>query len=206
MTLAWQELNGLSPYHETIVLMEQMVDEVINGKLGETILLVEHSDVYTAGTNAKDNELLKQGNIPVVHTGRGGKFTYHGTGQRVIYPILNLAQSHRQKDLKLYVRMLENWIISTLQSFGIKAYTTPDKVGIWTTTPQGEAKIGAIGVRIKKWVTYHGIAVNISTDLTKFAGIIPCGLEGGHVTSMHKVGSEVSMHEFDMVLKKCCPF
>ncbi len=206
VSLVWRELHGLSPYHETVVLMEQLVDGILEDKLDDTILLVEHEDVYTSGTNAKDSELLKPGDIPVLHTGRGGKFTYHGAGQRVIYPILNLTKPHRQQDLKLYVRMLENWIISTLQSFEIEAYTIPDKVGIWSTVPHGEAKIGAIGIRIKRWVTYHGIAVNISTDLTKFAGIIPCGLEGSAVTSMQEIGVAINMHEFDEALKKHCPF
>ncbi len=182
--------------------MESMVQEVIDKKCSDTILLVEHADVYTGGTNAKNHELLDAGNIPVIHTGRGGKFTYHGPGQRVIYPIINLNIAPWQKDLKLYVSYLENWIISTLSSFDIDAYVIPGKVGIWTNDSNGEAKIGAIGVRVKKWVTYHGISVNISTDLTKFLGIIPCGLEGRKVTSMHEIGAKVSMNDFDTALKK----
>ena len=204
--LVWQAFKGLSPYNETLALMEQMVGEVIVGARPETVLLVEHEDIYTAGTSAKDDEILNAGNIPVCYTGRGGKFTYHGPGQRVIYPILDLGAQYRQKDLKLYIQDLENWIIVTLQHFGIKAYIVPGRVGIWARGPMGEAKIGAIGVRVKKWVTYHGIAVNISTDLTKFSGIIQCGLKDSPATSMHEIGAKVSMQEFDEALKKYTKF
>lgn len=198
--IEWITLPGLSSYLGTLHLMENKVEQAI--KTGsETIYLVEHEDVYTAGTNFKPDELLNPGNIPVIYTGRGGKFTYHGKGQRVIYPILNLAKENRQKDLKLYISMLEKWIINTLLHIGVKAYTIPGKVGIWVNDQGENVKIGAIGVRVKKWVTYHGISVNISTELNKFNGIIACGLDNFKVTSLEKFGIKIAFCQFDKILK-----
>ncbi|HJD56493.1 MAG TPA: lipoyl(octanoyl) transferase LipB [Rickettsia endosymbiont of Pyrocoelia pectoralis] len=195
-------LPQFSDYQNTLALMEYYVNKVINDKAPEIVYLVEHSDVYTAGTNHKQEELLNHNNIPVVYTGRGGKFTFHGAGQRVIYPILNLNLPNRTKDLKLYIKMLEEWVINSLNIFGIKAYIIEDKVGIWVNTKDNiPAKIAAIGVRVRKWVTYHGIAVNISTDLDKFNGIIPCGLENSLVTSLNELGVYIQMSEFDTILK-----
>jgi lipoyl(octanoyl) transferase len=198
--IEWITLPNFSSYLETLHLMENKVEQAI--KTGsETIYLVEHEDVYTAGTNFKAEELLNPGDIPVIYTGRGGKFTYHGKGQRVIYPILNLAKENRQKDLKLYISMLEKWIINTLLHIGVRAYTIPGKVGIWVNDQGENAKIGAIGVRIKKWVTYHGISVNISTELNKFNGIIACGLDNFKVTSLEKFGIKINFCQFDKILK-----
>jgi lipoyl(octanoyl) transferase len=182
--------------------MEQIVTGVINNATPETIMLVEYSDVYTAGTGARPHELLNQGNIPVIYTGRGGKFTYHGKGQRVIYPILNLASRARSKDLRLYIQNLEQWIIATLLHFGIKAHTIGGRVGIWVSLPAGDAKIAAIGVRVRKWVTFHGVAVNLFPDLTKFQGIIPCGIENACVTSLKELGVSIAIEEFDQKLKE----
>lgn len=195
-------LNGPTDYLQTLSLMEEKVAQVIEKSSQETIYLTEHADVYTAGTNFKPQELLVRNNIPVVYTGRGGKFTYHGKGQRVIYPILDLSSKHRQKDLKLYVRNLELWIINSLAHFGVIGYTVPFRVGIWVKINEQEFKIAAIGVRIKKWVTYHGIAVNVATNLDKYNGIIPCGLPDFPVTSLLKLGVDISLVEFDDVLKQ----
>ena len=195
-------LNGLTDYLQILSLMEEKVSQVIEKSSEETIYLTEHTDVYTAGTNFKPQELLTRNNIPVVYTGRGGKFTYHGKGQRVIYPILDLSSKHRQKDLKLYVRNLEQWIINSLAHFGVTGYTVPLRVGIWVKINEQEFKIAAIGVRIKKWVTYHGIAVNIATNLDKYNGIIPCGLPDFPVTSLIKLGVDINLTEFDEVLKQ----
>lgn len=195
-------LNGLTDYLQILSLMEEKVTQVIEKSSQETIYLIEHTDVYTAGTNFKPQELLTRNNIPVVYTGRGGKFTYHGKGQRVIYPILDLSREHRQKDLKLYVRNLEQWIINSLAHFGVTGYTAPLRVGIWVKINEQEFKIAAIGVRIKKWVTYHGIAVNIATNLDKYNGIIPCGLPDFPVTSLLKLGVDINLAEFDEVLKQ----
>ncbi len=195
-------LPGLSNYRNTLNLMEEHVSGVINNSLAETVYLVEHSEVYTAGTSYRQNELLNPDNIPVIYTGRGGKFTFHGEGQRIIYPILNLAAPNRTKDLKLYIKMLEEWLINSLLCLGIKAYIISDKVGIWVKDKNNDfAKIAAIGVRVKKWVTYHGIAINISTDLDKFTGIIPCGLTDSLVTSLTQIGVNIKMNQFDKILQ-----
>ncbi len=197
----WITLPGLNPYKKALEMMQQTVNDVINTKISETIFLIEHQSVYTAGTSYEAKELLHKNNIPVIYTGRGGKFTYHGPGQRVIYPILNLAAPNRAKDLKLYIKNLENWIIATLKQFNVEAYIIPDKIGIWTDQDKVPAKIAAIGVRIRKWVTYHGIAVNINTDIDKFSGIIPCGINNFPVTSLNKLKVEVSFDDFDKALK-----
>lgn len=197
--ILWHVKESLVDYSEMLNLMESDVAEVINGS-PDRVFLLEHKEIYTRGTSAKDSEILDN-TIPIIESGRGGKVTYHGPGQRVIYPILNLASNNRKKDLKLYIRNLEYWIIDILSHFSIKAYTIPDRVGIWTLGPKGESKIGAIGVRVKKWVTYHGVAVNISNDLTKFHSIIPCGIDDAHVTSMKDLGVDISLDKFDDIAK-----
>lgn len=198
----WITLSNLTDYSQAIEMMNQYVEDVIIGTRKETILLLEHNDVYTAGSSSLAGELLKTNNIPVIYTRRGGKFTYHGQGQRVIYPILDLRNSNRVKDIKLYVHNLENWIINILALIGIKAYTINGMVGIWVGCSKNPAKIAAIGVRVKKWVTYHGIAINISTDLNKFNGIIPCGINNFSVTSLQELGIDISFDEFDKLLKQ----
>ncbi|PCJ24269.1 MAG: lipoate-protein ligase B [Rickettsiales bacterium] len=221
----WISLPGLVTYNDGIELMEKRLFEVIESQKPEAIFLLEHEDVYTAGTGYKDSELLagtssketetellagtllqetesellRAPKIPVIYTGRGGKFTYHGAGQRVIYPILDLRT--REKDIRLYVKNLENWIINSLAHLGLKAYTIQGMVGIWVEQKGTHAKLGAIGVRLKKWVAYHGISINITTDLSKYSGIIPCGISNFPVTSLKELGIEVSMQEFDSILK-----
>lgn len=195
-------IEGLSNYTDIVELMENHVDGVIRGSKDEAVYLTEHQDVYTAGTSAHANELLNSSNIPVIYTGRGGKFTFHGKGQRIIYPILNLSLPNRQKDLKLYIKMLEEWIINSLLCVGINAYTINDKVGVWVNNENGlPAKIAAIGVRVRKWVTYHGIAINISTDLNRFAGIIPCGLHNSAITSLNTLNTNITLSQFDEIIK-----
>lgn len=201
----WISLPGLVDYNSALDLMEQRTLDVILNQKKEAVFLLEHRDVYTAGTSYKNEELIDCGDIPVIYTGRGGKFTYHGPGQRVIYPILNLSNSNRTQDLRLYVNLLEQWIINTLQELGVKAYTINGKVGIWVNLDSNAstpAKIGAIGVRIKKWVTYHGLAINISPDLSKYRGIIPCGIDNFPVTSLANIGVKIEMSDFDHLLKK----
>lgn len=192
-------LPNLSDYHDTLKLMEDKVASVIDKSSPETIYLVEHNSIYTAGTGFKTNENL---DVPVVHTGRGGQLTYHGEGQRVIYPILDLSSEGRQKDLKLYIKMLEEWIIKTLLHFGIKAFTIDGIVGIWVQEDRVPAKIASIGIRVRKWVTYHGIAVNISTDLDMFSNIIPCGLKDAKTTSLKTLGANIALKEFDSIIRK----
>jgi len=199
----WISFPGLIDYNTGLDLMQQRTNDVILNKKKEAVFLLEHQDVYTAGTSYKDNELLSDSNnIPVIYTGRGGKFTYHGPGQRVIYPILNLAGKNRSPDLKLYISLLEQWIINTLNKLDVNAYTVDGKIGIWVNLDNAPAKIGAIGVRIKKWVTYHGIAVNLNTDISRYSGIIPCGINDFPVTSLLNIGIEITMSDFDYLLKK----
>ena len=149
-----------------------------------------------------DANASKQKSIPLVYTGRGGKLTYHGEGQRVIYPILDLSSEGRQKDLRLYIRMLEEWIIKSLLHLGVRAFTIDGMVGIWVQDNGLPAKIASIGVRVKKWVTYHGIAVNISTDLSMFSSITPCGLTDARMISLKKLGVNVTLNEFDSIIKE----
>lgn len=196
--IEWVSIAGLSEYNHVMRLVERRVCDIIAGDALETIYLLEHNDVYTAGTGFKPSELLRN-DIPVIYTGRGGKFTYHGNGQRIIYPLLNL--SLRTKDLHLYIKMLETWVINTLQKIGISAFTISDKIGVWIKDGNDNAKIAAIGIRVRKWVTYHGIAVNISTDVNKFKGIIPCGINNCKIASIANLGIEITFEEFDAILK-----
>jgi len=199
----WITLPGLVDYQDGIKIMEDQLLRVINSIEPNTIFLLEHKEVYTAGTSHNREELLKPNLFPVIYTGRGGKFTYHGPGQRVIYPIINLDVANKDKDLKLYITRLEKWIILALAELGVKAFTIQGKVGIWVKNRQNiESKIGAIGIRVRKWVTYHGIAVNISPNLNNYSGIIPCGINDFPITSLEDIGINISMTEFDIILKK----
>lgn len=200
--VVWISLPGLTPYDKALSFMEERLSEVISGAKNEAIFLLEHPDIYTAGTSSNDSELLDNQDIPVIYTGRGGKFTYHGPGQRVLYPVLNLNNPNRKPDLKLYIRNLEQWIINSLEQVGVKAYTIKDMVGIWVSHKNSHAKIAAIGVRVRKWVTYHGVAINITTDLQRYKGIIPCGIDNFPVTSLKELGIEISMNDFDAILQK----
>lgn len=202
-SIKWVILPGLVSYQDALIMMEDQLHKVISSQDGDTIFLLEHQEVYTAGTNYKENELLNSDKFPVVYTGRGGKFTYHGPGQRVIYPVINLSKGNHEKDLKLYVKKLENWIIATLLDLKVQAFTIPGKVGIWVKNKHDvNAKIGAIGVRIRKWVAYHGIAVNINTNLAHYSGIIPCGISEFPITSLRDINVNISIEEFDKLLKK----
>ena len=199
----WITLPGLVDYQEGIKIMEDQVDRVINSMQPDTIFLLEHKEVYTAGTSHNVEELLKPDLFPVIYTGRGGKFTYHGPGQRIIYPIINLNNTDKVKDLKLYITQLEKWIISTLAELDVNAFTIQGKIGIWVKNSRNiESKIGAIGIRVRKWVTYHGIAVNINPNLNHYSGIIPCGINDFPITSLEDMGINISMTEFDIILKK----
>ena len=201
--LKWITLPGLVDYQEGIKIMEGQLDRVINSMQPDTIFLLEHKEVYTAGTSHNVEELLKPDLFPVIYTGRGGKFTYHGPGQRIIYPIINLNNTDKVKDLKLYITQLEKWIILTLAELDVNAFTIQGKVGIWVKNSRNiESKIGAIGIRVRKWVTYHGIAVNISPNLDNYSGIIPCGINDFPITSLEDMGINISMTEFDIILKK----
>jgi lipoyl(octanoyl) transferase len=197
----WITLKGLVEYEATLKLMETKVYEVINKISPETIFLLEHQDVYSAGTSFKPEELLDAQDIPVIYTGRGGKFTYHGKGQRIIYPILDLSNSWREKDLRAYISKLEQWIINVLVHFNIEAFVIRNLVGVFVKYKQKEAKIASIGLRVRRWVTYHGISINISTNISKFLSIIPCGLKDFQVISMAELGVVIDIIEFDHILK-----
>jgi lipoyl(octanoyl) transferase len=198
----WQVIPGFTEYKTTLRMMENHIEKMMIQKASELVLLTEHLDVYTAGTGYKVEELIHDNGIPIVYTGRGGKFTYHGPGQRVIYPMLNLGLPNREKDLKKYVKNLEKWIIFTLNTLNLDAFIVDDRIGVWVLDRGVEKKIAAIGIRVRKWITYHGMAINISTDLQKFGGIVPCGIKECGVTSIRDMGCNVSMSKFDSILQE----
>jgi len=191
--------DALVPYPDAIARMEERVAGIRAGTAEELVWLLEHPPIYTAGTSAKDSDLL-DARFPVFRTGRGGQFTYHGPGQRVVYVMLDLKR--RREDVRAFVRGLEEWIIRTLSDFGIDGERREDRVGIWVSNGREENKIAAIGVRVRHWVTYHGLSLNVSPDLTHFAGIIPCGVREHGITSLAQLGVTASMDEVDQALKR----
>ena len=206
MTLAepeWRVEAGLTPYPEAVAAMETRVAAIRNGTASEQIWLVEHPSLYTAGTSADAADLLDPDALPVFATGRGGQYTYHGPGQRVGYVMLDLDA--RGRDLRCFVDMLERWLIDALATFDVTAFQSPGRVGVWTATPAGEAKIAAIGVRVRRWVSFHGIALNVAPDLSHFAGIVPCGLPGFPVTSLAALGITASLADADAALAATFP-
>lgn len=196
----WRVADGSVDYEDAVSTMEQRVADIRAGTASELVWLVEHPPLYTAGTSASSDELLVKDRFPVYSTGRGGKHTYHGPGQRVAYAMLDLQQ--RRPDVRGYVRNLERWVIETLSHFGVSGEARPDRIGIWVPDNKGgEAKIAAIGVRIRKWVTYHGIALNVEPDLSHFEGIVPCGISDYGVTSLNALGVDATMADVDIALR-----
>lgn len=193
--------NLLIEYPDAVAQMERRVADIRAGTAEELVWMVEHPSLYTGGTSAKAEDLLTD-EFPVFQTGRGGQFTYHGPGQRVSYVMLNLKKRQQLPDIKKYICDLEEWIIRTLRQFGVRGERRAGRVGIWVVTKDGEKKIAAIGVRIRHWVTYHGISINLNPDLTHFDGIVPCGISEHGVTSLHDLGKHVSLSELDVALKK----
>ena len=193
----WRVTPGLVPYAQALADMEARATAVGAGLAPELAWLLEHPPVYTAGTSADPAELLDP-RFPVVATGRGGRHTYHGPGQRVGYMVLDLTA--RGRDVRSYVHALEDWIIAALALLGVNAFSVDGRVGIWTRDGGTEAKIGAIGVRVRRWITLHGFAVNVAPDLSHFAGIVPCGLPGYPVTSLAALGREADLAQFDAAL------
>lgn len=183
-------------YERAVEEMEARVADIRAGSADELVWLLEHPPLYTAGTSAKDADLLDP-RFPVYKTGRGGEHTYHGPGQRVAYLMLDLRKRQKVPDIKHYVWSLEEWIIRTLAAFDIQGERREGRVGIWVVTPDGEKKIAAIGVRIRHWVTYHGVSVNIDPDLSHFSGIVPCGISEYGVTSLRDLGRDVTMAAWD---------
>lgn len=196
--IEWRRDTALVPYAQALAVMEARNQAVHAGTASELVWLLEHPPVYTAGTSADPTELVDP-RFEVVEAGRGGRYTYHGPGQRIGYLVLDLNK--RGKDVRCFVHAIEGWVIATLARFGVESWRAEGRVGIWTRDIDGsEAKIGAIGVRVRRWVTMHGFSVNLDPDLSHFGGIVPCGIAEYGVTSMAKLGLKVSAEEWDAAL------
>ncbi|MEM8750494.1 MAG: lipoyl(octanoyl) transferase LipB [Pseudomonadota bacterium] len=203
----WRVHDGLLDYKAAVREMEDHVRAVAKGEAAERIWLVEHPSLYTAGTSAKAEDLTDPKRFPVFETGRGGQYTYHGPGQRVVYVMLDLKR--RKQDVRAFVAALEHWIIETLSSFGVVGERREDRVGVWVRQPtrplvngvEAEAKIAAIGIRLKSWVSFHGLSINVEPQLDHFDGIVPCGVQHHGVTSLVDLGLPVSMNDLDLELK-----
>lgn len=201
--IEWRVSPGLSDYAATLSEMEARAAAIREGGASELIWLLEHPPLYTAGTSAAAGELLAPDRFPVFRAGRGGRYTYHGPGQRVGYVLLDLDK--RGRDVRRFVEGLEKWLIAALSDFGIAARAEPGRIGIWTGQGEEEAKIGAIGVRVRRWVSFHGFSLNVAPDLGHFSGIVPCGLGEFAVTSMAKLGVSAEMNMVDTALKRHFP-
>ncbi len=199
-SVEWRCNSAPVPYRTALAEQEARNAAIAAGEARELIWLLEHPPVYTAGTSAPASELL-DARFEVVETGRGGRYTYHGPGQRIGYVLLDLTK--RGRDVRCFVHALEGWVIATLGDFGVESWRAEGRIGIWTRDVDGgEAKIGAIGVRIRRWVTMHGFAVNLDPDLSHFGGIVPCGIAEYGVTSLAKLGIEVAPGEWDRALER----
>jgi lipoyl(octanoyl) transferase len=203
----WQHLPGLAPYIETLAAMEARVAAIAAGLAPETIWLLEHPPLYTAGTSADPADLTDADRFPVHKAGRGGQYTYHGPGQRVAYVMLDLNK--RGRDVRQFVTALERWIIATLADFNVKGEVRAGRVGVWVSRPDlppnpdgtpRDAKIAAIGVKLRKWISFHGVSINVEPDLLHFGGIVPCGIRGHGVTSLVDLGLPVTMADLDASL------
>ncbi len=200
----WRLSDGPVDYEAAVRQMEERVAAVRAGEADELVWLLEHPPIYTAGTSAAEGELLTPLRFPVHRTGRGGRFTYHGPGQRVVYVIRDLGR--RDRDLRRHVWRLEELVIQALGDLDIRGERREGRVGIWVARPgRPEAKIAAIGVRVRHWVTFHGVAINLDPDLEHFSGIVPCGLAGFAVTSVRDQGSEASMSDLDQAIRRHFP-
>ena len=204
----WITSPGLVPYENALAFMEKRVDAIHRGDAGECIWLLEHPALYTAGTSSKPQDLTDPSRFPVYEARRGGQYTYHGPGQRVAYVMLNL--NNRGKDVRRFVQRLEGWIIAALADFNVTGVVRDGRVGVWVTRPDKatapdgtprEDKIAAIGVKIRRWITFHGISINVEPDLSHFDGIVPCGIRGHGVTSLVDLGLPVTMADLDASLK-----
>ncbi|MFM9852334.1 MAG: lipoyl(octanoyl) transferase LipB [Sphingomonadaceae bacterium] len=194
----WQTDACLIDYPAALGTMNERVAAIVSGDASELIWLLEHPPLYTAGTSADRAELLDP-HFPVYDAGRGGRYTYHGPGQRIGYTMLNL--NHRGRDVRHFVHALEGWVIDALAELTVEAYRAPGRIGIWTNDNGHEAKIGAIGVRVRRWVTCHGFSINVDPDLSHFDGIVPCGLADFGVTSLRRLGNPATMAMMDAALK-----
>lgn len=205
----WKISDAPVPYPDAVAYMEEHVAAMHRGAAGELVWLLEHPPLYTAGTSARPQDLLVPDRFPVHHTGRGGEFTYHGPGQRVAYVMLDLKR--RRQDVRAFVAALEAWVIATLGAFNVRGERREGRVGVWVTRPErpplpdgrtAEDKIAAIGIRLRRWVSFHGIAINVEPDLTHYDGIVPCGISEHGVTSLVDLGLPVTMQDVDFALKQ----
>lgn len=201
--IEWRVSEGLTHYDHAMEVMEQRAVDVRAGTERELVWLLEHPPLFTAGTSADPAELLNPKGFPVYAAGRGGRYTYHGPGQRVGYLVLDLER--RGRDIRHFVHSLEGWMIDSLASLGVSARREPGRIGIWTGDGLTEAKIGAIGVRVKRWVTMHGFSINVGPELSDFLGIIPCGITDFGVTSLEKLGKKAQIGDLDAALKATFP-
>lgn len=200
-TIEWKKSAQPVGYEEAVEAMERRAAAIRQGGAPERVWLIEHPPLYTAGTSASSDDLLYPARFPVYTTGRGGQFTYHGPGQRVAYVMLDLKP--RGQDVRRFVRDLEEWLIGTLAQFGVAGERREGRVGVWVRRgPSREDKIAALGVRVRRWVTYHGVALNVAPDLEHYSGIVPCGVRDHGVTSLADLGVDISMAEADEALKR----
>jgi len=195
----WLVSPGLVPYEAAVSFMQARADQIAAGRAAELVWLLEHPPLYTAGTSSKSADLTDPDRFPVYKTGRGGEYTYHGPGQRVAYVMLNVRE--RSGDIRLFVRGLERWIIRTLAHFNVKGERREDRVGVWVRRGEYEDKIAALGIRISRGVSYHGISLNVKPNLSHYEGIVPCGISGHGVTSFADLGLAVTMADADEALK-----
>lgn len=200
MPVEWRVSDAPVPYADALAAMDARVDAIVAGTAPEQVWLLEHPPLYTAGTSARAPDLLTPDRFPVHWTGRGGQFTYHGPGQRVAYTMLDLRR--RGRDVRALVAGLEEWVIATLAAFNVTGQVRPGRVGVWVDTPAGEKKIAAIGLRVRHWVTFHGISLNVEPDLSHYAGIVPCGLGQYGVTSLVDLGLPVTLADVDAELRR----
>lgn len=209
MTLQWTTSDGYVPYPQALAEMDRLAAAIASGDAPETIWLLEHPPLYTAGTSAHIEDLVDPDRFPVYPSKRGGQYTYHGPGQRVAYIMLNLGK--RNRDVRAFVHQVEDWVIATLAEFNIKGERRDGRVGVWVVRhdkplgPDGapcEDKIAAIGLRVRKWVSFHGLSINVEPDLSHFGGIVPCGISDHGVTSLVDLGLPVTMNDVDVALQK----
>jgi lipoyl(octanoyl) transferase len=201
--IEWQVTPGLTPYPEALARMEARAEAVRAGEAGELVWLLEHPPLFTAGTSADPAELFNPLGFPVYQAGRGGRYTYHGPGQRGGYLVLDLDK--RGRDIRRFVHALEGWMIAALAQLGVEARRETGRIGIWTGSGAAEAKIGAIGVRVRRWVTMHGFSINVAPDLAHFTGIVPCGLADFGVTSLERLGANAGTSVLDHALAEGFP-
>jgi lipoyl(octanoyl) transferase len=203
LQVEWRVADAPVPYEEAVAAMERRIAAIRDGSALELVWLLEHPPLYTAGTSARAEDLLDPGRLPVYKSGRGGQYTYHGPGQRIAYVLLDLASDRpgRGRDVRCHVWRLEEWIIKTLARFGVTGERRDGRVGVWIAGPDGhDDKIAAIGVRVRHWVTHHGVALNIAPDLDNYDGIVPCGISEHGVTSLARLGIPASMAAIDTAL------